>query len=178
MPYQNLTISTPRLTIRLMRAADLADSIEHRSDPQVCRFVGEPLTQQQAEQKLQLSMAPWLGQENQKLMLAIELTSQKKLIGELMFKYTLLDSEVGEIGYRLNRHYQGKGYAFEATSAFISLIFDNLSVQKINAVCVTTNQASWQLMEKLGMDKEGTLRSHFKIGDKRFDAFIYSLLAK
>ena len=110
-------------------------------------------------------------------MLAIELKTENKLIGEFMFKYTDIISAVGEVGYRFNRRYQGKGYAYEAVSAIFDYLIIKLSVQKINAVCATENQASWKLMEKLGMQKEGVLRSHFIFGEQRKDAYTYGILA-
>ena len=174
---ETIRIETPRLVLRRMRSSDLTDSLEHRSDPQVCRYAHLPQTQQQVAKRIQDAMQAWQGKDGEKLFLAIELTLEQKLIGELMFKYQQADSGVGEIGFHLNRHYQGQGYAFEAVSALIHYLFEQLKLQKITAICVTDNLASQVLMEKLGMQKEALLRSHYKIGDKRFDMFSYAMLA-
>lgn len=171
-----MRIETERLILRLMQLSDLQDSFEHRSDPEVCRFVGKPLTKEETKEKVLQAMEPWSGEENHKLFLAIELKSEKKLIGELMFKLTNIDSGIGEIGYRLNKNYQGKGLAFEANSYFIRHLFNTLSLHKICALCLADNEASWALMEKLSMTKEGTLSSHFKVGEKWHDAYLYSAL--
>jgi len=175
---EHMNIVTDRLIIRLMNINDVDDSFEHRSDIEVSRYAAPPLNKVQTQEKIQQQLTePWSGREHQKLMLAIELKTEQKLIGEFMFKYTDLVNAVGEVGYRFNRSYQGKGYAYEAVSAMIGYLIHEFKVQKINAVCATKNQASWKLMEKLGMQKEGLLRSHFILGEQREDAYTYGILA-
>ena len=171
-----MNIETDRLIIRMLDLSDLEDCFEHRRDPEVCRYIGRPLSREQTKEKIQQAMLPWNGEENSKLMLAIELKEEKKLIGELMFKFTSVDHQLSEIGYRINSNYQGKGYAYEALYDFISYIFENLSLHKVSALCLASNKASWGLMEKLGMLQEGILKSHFKVDEEWHDAYIYSIL--
>ena len=174
-----MKITTDRLIIRPLTLDDVDDSFEHRGDPEVSRFTPGPISRDEARARIQSQLdKPWTGEEHQKLMLAIELRESGKLIGELMFKYTDVSSGNGEIGYRLNRHYQGKGYAVEAVSRFIRQLFKELALHKIIALCATENTSSWRLMEKLGMRKEGELRSHFQLRGQRFDAYSYAILSK
>ena len=93
-----------------------------------------------------------------------------------MFKFTNVDSQIGEIGYRLNTSYQSQGYAIEANTAFIEYIFSQLGAHKISALCLTENNASWGLMIKLGMHREGILKSHFKLDKQWHDAYMYSII--
>ncbi|NOU51911.1 GNAT family N-acetyltransferase [Pseudoalteromonas sp. JBTF-M23] len=167
--------STPRLAIRLITAEDLQASYEHRSCSLTSRYIGEPATFEQAKARLLEGCKPWLAEEHQRLALAITLHNSDKLIGELMFKYVNKESLIGEIGYRLHKDFIGQGYAFEAVDAFVKKLFEQLPVMKIIALCATENTASWRLMEKLGMQREGHLRSHFKLGDERADAYYYGL---
>ena len=95
-----------------------------------------------------------------------------------MFKYINLPSEIGEVGYRINMKYQKKGYALEAVHALLSYLFKEMNVHKLIAVCLVKNTGSWALMEKLGMEKEGILREHFKIQDNWFDGYSYGILNK
>lgn len=169
-----MLITTPRLIIRLMRLSDLEDSFAHRSDPKVCRFVGAPITKAQALERLTTFVKPWQQEEHEKLMLAITLQDESTLIGELMFKWTHLESRVAEIGYRLGTEFQGKGYGFEAVNALIEYGFMELELHKVMAVCVAENSASWRLMQKVGMHKEGDLKSHFKISEIWWDAYVFS----
>ncbi|SFD32889.1 GNAT family N-acetyltransferase [Pseudoalteromonas denitrificans] len=171
-------IETPRLIIRNMKLNDLEDSYEHRGSASVSKFISEPLTFEQTKERLDQAVKPWQGNEHEKLGLAIELKSQGKLIGELMYKHTNIGSNIGEVGYRLNTNYQKKGYAYEAVSALITHLFEQLDLHKITAVCITKNNASWGLMERLGMKREALYRDHFKVVDKWFDGYSYALLVK
>ncbi|KAF7765150.1 hypothetical protein PCIT_a4469 [Pseudoalteromonas citrea] len=166
---------TSRLIIRPMTMADLQASFAHRSCPQTSRYISDQTTLAQAKQRLSENCQPWLGEENQRLALAITLSGSNELIGEVMFKYINKASLVGEIGYRLKKEAIGKGYAFEAVSAFIEHLFSKLEVMKIVAVCAVDNTPSWRLMEKMQMHREGVFKSHFFIGGERLDAFSYGI---
>jgi RimJ/RimL family protein N-acetyltransferase len=133
------------------------------------------VTFEQARARLEEGCKPWTGDEHQRLALAITLRGEDKLIGELMFKYVNKESLVGEIGYRLHKDYIGQGFAFEAVNAFVKTLFETQAVMKITALCATQNMASWKLMEKLGMQREGVLRSHFLLEQQRVDAYYYGL---
>ncbi|TMP39198.1 GNAT family N-acetyltransferase [Pseudoalteromonas citrea] len=170
-----MKICTSRLTIRPMTMADLQASFAHRSCPQTSRYISDQITLAQAKQRLAENCQPWLGEENQRLALAITLNGLNELIGEVMFKYTNKTSLVGEIGYRLKKEVIGKGYAFEAVNAFIAQLFSQLEVMKIVAVCAVDNTPSWRLMEKLQMQREGVFKSHFLIGGERLDAYSYGI---
>jgi len=169
-----MNIETNRLVIRKLQQDDLEASFAHRSDPDVCRYVSKPITRQQAQSRIDMFSKPWKKQENEKNVLAIELKSAGQLVGEVMIKYSNVESQIAEIGYRLASRYQGQGYAFEAASALLDYGFSQLNLHKITALCVAENTASWRLMEKLGMKKEGELASHFKIGDAWKDGLIYA----
>ncbi|CAM4290569.1 GNAT family N-acetyltransferase [Pseudoalteromonas byunsanensis] len=166
---------TKRLAIRPVTPDDLAASYEHRSCPLTSRYIGEPASYEQAKERLLEGCQPWLALENERLALAITLQNNDHLIGELMFKYVNKASLIGEIGYRLHKDFIGQGYAYEAVSMFVERLFVELEVKKITALCAIENIASWKLMEKLGMQREGHLRSHFQLSMQRSDAYYYGL---
>lgn len=63
-----------------------------------------------------------------------------------------------DISYYIDRAYMNRGYATEAARAMLNYGFCELGYHKINGVCMTKNPASRRVMEKLGMQYEGTLR--------------------
>lgn len=64
----------------------------------------------------------------------------------------------GEMGWVLNKAYQGKGYAYEAARALMDYAVNTLGCECVVAHCDGRNQPSQKLMKKLGMQKveEGT----------------------
>lgn len=56
-----------------------------------------------------------------------------------------------EIGWRFREDAWRQGYAGEAAEACLGHAFDTLDPERVVAVTVAGNQASWTLMERLGM---------------------------
>lgn len=64
-----------------------------------------------------------------------------------------------ELGYVFHDGFWGCGYATEAASALIRWAFEN-GAHRIIAMCNPENEASWRLLERLGMRREGCLRQN------------------
>ena len=71
-----------------------------------------------------------------------------------------------EVGWRLRESAWGQGIAKEAAIAALDLAFDRFGAPHVVALTVAGNQASWGLMEKLGM----TRRADLDFEDPRYGA--------
>lgn len=56
-----------------------------------------------------------------------------------------------EIGWRLREDAWGQGYAKEAAQAALALAFTRFDAERVVALTVPGNQASWGLMQRLGL---------------------------
>jgi RimJ/RimL family protein N-acetyltransferase len=82
----------------------------------------------------------------------------------------------GDVGYWLGKPYWGQGIMSEALTAVLDLCFVDLNQVKVEAEIFTSNPRSMRLVESLGMQLEGTIRSaHLKRGHW-VDAHIYGIL--
>ena len=63
-----------------------------------------------------------------------------------------------DISYYIDSRLTNQGIATEAAAEMLRYGFSELGFQKINGVCMSINPASRRVMEKLGMQYEGTLR--------------------
>ncbi len=70
----------------------------------------------------------------------------------------------------------GRGIGIEAAGALIGFGFKELDLHRIIAKCDPMNVASWRVMEKNGMKREGRLRENVKIRGERRDSLLYSIL--
>ena len=71
----------------------------------------------------------------------------------------------------------GRGYATEAVRALLDIAFDGLGLRRVTAACFADNDASWRLMERVGMRRETyTVRDAHRSGDW-LDGMVYALLA-
>ncbi len=87
-----------------------------------------------------------------------------------------IDNYRAEIGYALSREYWGQGYMTECVKRLIEFGFKNMDLVRIEARCVLMNIGSSRVMEKSGMELEGTLRKHILIKGKFEDVKIYSII--
>ncbi|HET8666222.1 MAG TPA: GNAT family N-acetyltransferase [Nocardioides sp.] len=59
-----------------------------------------------------------------------------------------------ELGWVLDPAHTGVGYATEAVRELLRYCFEDLGVRRVVANCFLGNDASWRLMERLGMRRE------------------------
>src|SRR6202040_3772712 len=65
----------------------------------------------------------------------------------------------GDLGYAVHPDHWGKGFATEALRRILEFGFENLSLERIWATADVRNVASWRVMEKAGMEREGLMRT-------------------
>ncbi len=63
-----------------------------------------------------------------------------------------------DFGFAFLSQYNGKAYAFEASSAVLKFAKENLGLKKLVAITDTTNTSSIKLLNKLGFNSEGTIK--------------------
>jgi ribosomal-protein-alanine N-acetyltransferase len=64
----------------------------------------------------------------------------------------------------------------EAVSAIIDYGFNNLNLNRIQAMHFSGNDASGRVLIKAGMTYEGTLRQYVGTGNINYDCLMYSML--
>ena len=81
-----------------------------------------------------------------------------------------------ELGYWIAVPHWGRGYATEAASAMVDYAFGTLGLRRVVAHCLTRNVGSARVLEKVGMQREGTLRAHVIKWDVPEDVALYAIL--
>ena len=80
------------------------------------------------------------------------------------------------LGYILNPHFRGKGYATEAVRLIVNYLFLSKNIIRIQAECNPENTASIRVLEKVGFNYEGLKRKSIFIQGLYVDSAIYSIL--
>jgi RimJ/RimL family protein N-acetyltransferase len=146
-------IGTQRLIIRKHRESDWKDLHEYLSLAETYEFEpGSPITVKDARKLIQERM----GDE---VFLAVELKETSKMIGHLYLNQEgPEDFGTWELGYIFNPLYHDHGYCTEACKAVIEYSFTLKKVHRIVGNCNPKNLASWHVLEKCGMRREGFFR--------------------
>jgi RimJ/RimL family protein N-acetyltransferase len=82
-----------------------------------------------------------------------------------------------ELIYWLGKPHWGKGYATEAARAVLTFAFGQLKFHRVYASVFRGNTASAHILEKCGMQSEGTQRGHILKNGKFVDLLSYGLLS-
>ena len=142
-------IVTDRLIIRRFNKMDWKDLYEYLSNEIVVKY--EPYNiYSEGEAKKEAA-----DRAESDFFYAVCLKETGKLIGNLYLAKG--DFDTWEIGYVFNLEYWGKGYATESAKALMNIAFAQFGARRIIAMCNPLNEASWKLLERLGMRREGTL---------------------
>jgi ribosomal-protein-serine acetyltransferase len=83
----------------------------------------------------------------------------------------------GEIGYWIRTDRAGRGYATEGGRALVDFAFADLGLYRLELRAGVGNRASQRVAEKLGFQREGTLRQGCALGRTGYDCYLYGLLA-
>ena len=86
------------------------------------------------------------------------------------------DPRVGELGYLLVAAARGRGVMTRAVRLVVDWAFASLAVARIQAMTHPDNEASAQLLARLGFTREGTLRAYRSEAGGREDRVMWSLL--
>ena len=84
--------------------------------------------------------------------------------------------ENAQLSYSLARVHWGKGLTTEAATAIVDWGFGALGLMKVYGNSDLRHVASWRVMEKIGMTREGILRSHRRAREGRSDRIYYGIL--
>lgn len=81
------------------------------------------------------------------------------------------------LGWVLHPDWTGQGYATEAVRELLRICFEDLGLRRVTADCFAENEASWRLMERVGMRREGhTVRDSLHRSGEWLDGYAYALL--
>ena len=108
---------------------------------------------------------------------AFAITVDDMVIGSIgIFRQGNIHRLTAELGYYIAEEYWGKGIMTEAVKQICKYVFANSDIIRIYAEPFAYNKASCRVLEKIGFQYEGTLRSNAVKNGKVIDMKMYSLL--
>ena len=170
-------IETERLILRPIEPGDWRAVHRYASRPEVVRYLPhEPFTEQDAA----AFALRWSEQARQndhwpEMLVAVRKVDGR-LIGHLPFVVFNAKYRTREIGWVFDPVAHGEGYATEAARAVLQLAFGELGLHRVVATCDPRNEASYRVMEKLGMRREAHFRRDVQIRGEWADEYSYAIL--
>jgi ribosomal-protein-alanine N-acetyltransferase len=152
----NLIIETERLILRPLELSDAEAMFTMDNNPNVHKYLWQNPTQNIEETIKIIEYVQKQYVDNNIGRFATILKTTGEFIGWTGIKFITDHVENGntnfyDYGYRLDEKFWNKGYASEATKAWLDYGFKEMKIEKMNAYTHAENGASNHILEKHGM---------------------------
>ena len=171
-------IRTERLTIRKLSIGDAEDIYAVSRNPNVSRYVLWKTHRSILDSRSMIRGILHAYREGEPDSLAILENQSGHVIGTIGFIWIDSEHSSAEIGYSLGEEYWNRGYMTEAVTALIDFGFNQLYLNRIEALCDVRNTASARVLEKTGMKKEGLMRQKLYNKGEYIDVELWAVLAE
>ncbi len=173
MTALQLPLETERVVIRRFTPDDAPDLLSYAGDPAVMAWIPQGTM---TVNEMPNYTAVNTSDEAADFMVVHK--RARRVIGHISF-HPWFAENTWEIGWVFHPAYQRQGLATEAARAVMDHAFGVMHIHRLIATCQPQNPASWRVMEKLGLRREGHfLRCIYRGDDGWWDEYFYALLAE
>ena len=153
----NLQLETNRLLLRPLELSDANSMFEMDKNPEVHKYLWQNPTKTIDENIKVIEMVQKQYNENNIGRFATILKESNEFIGWTGIKFVNDHIENGntnfyDYGYRLNEKFWNKGYATEASIAWLEYGFNTMRIDVMNAYTHFENGASNHILQKVGFN--------------------------
>lgn len=158
---------------KLSDAKDLAMALSNRKIQDNLRDgLPFPYTEQDGAEFISAMLST-----DEKETFAFAITEDDRAISSVgVFRQANIHRRTAELGYYIAEDYWGRGIMTEAVKQICAYVFEKSDIIRIYAEPFAYNAASCRVLEKVGFQYEGTLRSNAVKNGKVIDMKLYSLL--
>lgn len=165
----NIVLETDRLLLRPLELSDAEDMFAMDKNPEVHKYLWQTPAKEIQEVIKVIDYVRSQYEKNNIGRFATIIKETGEFIGWTGIKFVDDHTENGntnfyDYGYRLNEKFWNKGYATEASIAWLHYGFNQMNINNINAYTHAQNGASNHVLQKVGMkfmedypDKDGVI---------------------
>jgi [ribosomal protein S5]-alanine N-acetyltransferase len=171
-------LETERLRLRQIEIADALQVLELFSHPEVMQYKSMSVV---PELEVAESWIRWIGKkyaEQSALRWGITFKQSDKVIGSVGLRDWDRRVNSAEVGYDLAYAYWNQGIMTEALKAALRFGFEQMQVNRAQAMVVLGNAASLRVLGKLGFQHEGICRDAWCENEQYQDLHLLSLLRR
>ncbi|MGX7058821.1 GNAT family N-acetyltransferase [Vagococcus humatus] len=162
-------LETKRLIIRPYQSKDVKAAANYLMDPIVMHYLPEKFS---SLTKVK-DFTEKESQHGRYFPVCLKETDQP--IGHLYFE-AFFGKHSYEIGWVFQQDVWQKGYGYEASFALLDTGFKQKNIHRVIATCQPENTASYHLMEKLQMRREGEFKQCIPAQNGWWDEYYYAIL--
>jgi RimJ/RimL family protein N-acetyltransferase len=169
-------LDSVRLRLRPLREPDVDDLFVVFGDPAVMRYWSSPVFRERAQAEALIEEVRQRFATRTFFQWGIARREDDVLLGTCsLFRIEPVHRRA-EIGFALRRDDWGRGIASEAVATAVEFAFGPLDLIRIEADVDPRNDRSIRLLERLGFEREGYLRSRYIVSGEIQDTVFLGLL--
>lgn len=153
-------IETERLILKEVSLANSMDMFQIFSDEETLKYYDVEPVHKVAEVNKLIEVLQNRFKNKRGIRWGLYLKDSGKLIGTCGYHDVNGEALRAEIGYELSRDFWRKGYMKEALEAILDYGFNNMGLNRIQALVVPENEKSIGILKRVGFTKEGVLRDY------------------
>jgi [ribosomal protein S5]-alanine N-acetyltransferase len=179
LAWQPPTLETPRLLLRPVTSADAGSVYLYASNPAVTRFTLFETHRSIDDSKwfvIDYVRSRYVSREPDPLAVVLKDDPLQRMVGAVGAHWASQPNGTMELGYSLAEPYWGRGLTTEAAGVLTDHVFTEYPVERIQAQAFVGNESSGKVLEKLGFQREGVLRSLVFRRGRHWDTIMYSLI--
>ncbi len=171
-------LETERLVLRPFADGDLDALYAMHSDSEVSRYLyNDPRTYDEVKELLGRKIAgAELSAEGGWMSAAVVVRESGRVVGDMAMHWVSEEHRMAEIGFVFDPAEQGRGYATEASRAFLRVAFEEFGFHRVIGRAEARNVASARVLEKLGMRCEAHLVENEWVKGEWQSELVYALL--
>ena len=173
-----LTLETPRLILQGFSPEDMNHIFSNFEKEAIMQLLGH----RNEEEYLKEADKQKRGYATYNRSFMLFLLHEKasgNIIGRCGFHNWNQDHNRAELGYNMiDESYKRKGFMTEAVEAVIAYGFNEMKLNRMEALTAPTNVPSIRILENYGFKQEGVLKEHYFIDGKFEDSLFFALLRK
>jgi RimJ/RimL family protein N-acetyltransferase len=168
LPYPDPPLDNGVVALRPWRADDAPLIAAWAGDEPIVRWTGVPAGYTEPDALAFLEQAEQGRRAGRMITMAIVDAGSGALLGSCDMRYPDPDDPgLGEIGYLLAPESRGRGAATRAIGMLVGWGFSGLGMRRVQALVHPDNPSSMAVLERLGFEREGLLRSYRPGGEDR-----------
>jgi ribosomal-protein-alanine N-acetyltransferase len=160
--------------LREQAVEDLDAFYEYYTDPQVGRHILAHIPRNKAQAKEEILYCRNLFYYRQGLSWALARKHDDRMIGAICL-YAANTHHRMEISYDLHRKYWRKGIMSRAVEKVLAYLFQQGETYRVEALIVSQNTASIEMLKKLGFAHEGCLHNYRYHKQKPVDVEVFAM---
>ncbi|TFD93627.1 GNAT family N-acetyltransferase [Jeotgalibacillus sp. R-1-5s-1] len=169
-------LETNRLKLTMMSEEYVDPYFEIMSNDEVTKFYGMDSLKHKDDAEKIISSMKNTYESKRGIRWGMVLKETGEFVGTLGLNNLNIPGKRAEIGYELAPAYWGQGMTSEAVKEVLRYSFYELGLYRVGAVTYPQNEASIQLLKRLGFEQEGLLRGYLYQNEQSHDAVVFSLL--